>query len=103
MVSRWSIALTRKNLEDVLRHLKDVLRASHGRRLDNVLKNAVPTSISDQSRTSLRLKYDILTTSLQRFYVGWDLMGAITGQISGLTQLFFTFATALIFKTIDFC
>ena len=53
MVVRWSFAFTRKSIEDVLRRLKEVLRTSPaGRRLGDVLKNAVATSISDQSKTS---------------------------------------------------
>ena len=38
MVSRWSFALTRKSLQDLLRHLKEVLRTSCRRGIDDVLK-----------------------------------------------------------------
>ena len=70
MVSRWSFDFTKKSLEDVLRRLKEVLRKSPGRRHDDVLKKVVATSISDQSKTSLRSKlrrfYDVFATSLCR-------------------------------------
>ena len=58
MVFRWSFAFTRKGLEDVF---KEVLKTSCGRRLGNVFKKVVTTSILDQPKTSLRLK-------LRRFY-----------------------------------
>ena len=37
IVSRWSFVFARKSLKDVLRSLKEVLKTSSGRRLDNVL------------------------------------------------------------------
>ena len=55
--------------------LEDVLRMSHGRRLDNVLRKVVTTSILGQSKMSLRRKlrriYDVFVTSLYRlgFYL----------------------------------
>ena len=53
-----------------LRLLKEVLKTSSGRRLDDVLKKVVTASISDQSETSLRPKlrrfYDVFMTSLCR-------------------------------------
>ena len=70
MVSRWSFAFNRKSLENVLKRLKEALRSSPGRRLDDILKMVVATSISDQSKTSLRPKlrhfYDVFVTSLSR-------------------------------------
>ena len=75
MVSRWSFDFTKKSLEDVLRRLKEVLRKSPGRRHDDVLKKVAATSISDQSKTSLRSKlrrfYDVFATSLRRLCVDW--------------------------------
>ena len=61
MVYRWSVTFIRKSLEDVFRLLKGVIRAYAGGYLGDVLKKAVMTSISDQSRTSLR-------PNLRRFY-----------------------------------
>ena len=46
--------VTRKSLEDNLNHLKRVLRAPPGGRLNDVLKKFTVTSISDQFMTSLR-------------------------------------------------
>ena len=46
--------VTRKSLEDSLNHLKRVLRAPPGGRLNDVLKKFTVTPISDQSMTSLR-------------------------------------------------
>ena len=67
MVSKWSFAFTTKGLEDVLRCLKNVLMASPGRRLGNVIKKVVATSISDKSKTFLRPKlrrlYDVFVIS----------------------------------------
>ena len=52
------------------RLVEDVLRTFPGRRPDDVLKKVVATSISDQSRTSLRPKlrrfYEVFATSLCR-------------------------------------
>ena len=45
---------SRKSLENNLNHLKRVLRAPLGGRLNDVLKKFTMTSISDQSMTSLR-------------------------------------------------
>ena len=45
---------TRKSLENNLNHLKRVLRAPPGGRLNDVLKKFTVTPISDQSMTSLR-------------------------------------------------
>ena len=53
MVSEWSFASNGKSLEYVLSSLKEVLRTSPGRRLDNILKKVVATSISDRVETSL--------------------------------------------------
>ena len=50
MVSKRSSGLTRKSLEDVLRYHKEVLRMSPGRRLYDILKNVVATSILDKSK-----------------------------------------------------
>ena len=70
MVYRWSFAFTKNILEDVLRRLKEVLKISPRRRLDNVLKKIVATSISDKPKTSLRPKlrllYGVFATSLCR-------------------------------------
>ena len=73
MISWWPFAFARKSLEDVLRRLKEILRTSSGKRLDDVLKKVVATTISDQSKTSLRQKlrrfHDVFTTTLFRLGV----------------------------------
>ena len=50
MVSKRSSGLTKKSLEDVLRYRKEVLRMSPRRRLYDILKNVVATSILDKSK-----------------------------------------------------
>ena len=52
----------------------EVLRTSPGRHFVEVLKKVVETSISDQSKTSLRLKVKVFTTSLRRHCVAWGLL-----------------------------
>ena len=77
MVFRWSFTFTRKGLEEVF---KEVLKTSSGRRLGNVFKKVVTTSILDQPTTSLRLK-------LRRFYDVIVSAGLIQAAVSLLLHV----------------
>ena len=72
LLSRWSFAFTRKTLEEVLRRLKHILMTSPERRLHDVAKKVVVTSVSDQSTTSLEPKLRRLAGVFATFFcVGW--------------------------------
>ena len=80
MVSKRSSGLTRKSLEDVLRYRKEVLRMSPGRRLYDILKNVVATSILGKSKKSLKPKLRPFKAYLRRLCVGW-----VNVSVNGMT------------------
>ena len=78
---------------------------SPGRRLDNVLKKVVSTSISDQSRTYLRPKlrrfYDVIAASLCRLDIGFETRLVLT--LSFIESLEKVRKTKIYGKIILFC